>query len=58
MNNTREELLHTRWKNIVMLAYDEPGAIRYGWQWFDRYCVYPWEHISDFVNCDKQIKEN
>ncbi len=45
---TRDELMAARWKSKTCAPYDNPGTVRTGKEWFDRYMLFAWERPSYF----------
>lgn len=45
---TKDELMSGRWRNKTCAPYDNPGTVRTGREWFNRYMLHPWERGSDF----------
>lgn len=50
-SRTKDEQMAMRWEITVCTSYDNPGTIRTGREWFDRYMLYPWECGNDFRLC-------
>lgn len=45
---TKDELMAARWRSKTCAPYDNPGTVRTGREWFNRYMLHPWERGSDF----------
>ena len=45
---TKDGLMAAFWELKVCTPFDNPGTVRTGRAWFDRYMLYPWEHTNDF----------
>ena len=45
---TKDELMAACWRSKTCAPYDNPGTVRTGREWFNRYMLHPWERGSDF----------
>lgn len=53
---SRDELMSMRWRLKCLARYDNPGTVRTGKEWLDRYLIAAWDH-PDFESAPPPAPE-